>query len=287
MRLARISSRVASSGASRSMTSSNVRLASSIIAHSSPSISTPWGSKRSGSTRRGSLPSSAIPSALASRFAGSIVTTATFIPCAAMPIASAAEVVVLPTPPEPAQMTMRLPSSSGTTDVIAVTNAVSDKAFAHGVRDGLGTAAGVELRHNVVQDVLHGPLGVRELERDLARRVTLRDQRQHLLLALGQAGERRAAVDALGGHSPEQVAEEVGRDHAGAAGRGLDRGGERVRRQRVLAQEADGAGLEGGEHGIVARLRGAHQHARAGRLDDRADEVLTTRHGDLEEHKFG
>ncbi len=83
------------------------------------------------------MPSSLIPSAFASRFAGSMVTTATFIPRAAMPIASAADVVVFPTPPEPAQMTMRLPSRSGTTDVIAVTNAVSNKTFAHGVRDGL------------------------------------------------------------------------------------------------------------------------------------------------------
>jgi hypothetical protein len=30
-----------------------------------------------------------------------------------------------------------LPSRSGTTDVIAVTNAVSNQTFAHGVRDGL------------------------------------------------------------------------------------------------------------------------------------------------------
>ena len=65
------------------------------------------------------------------------MTTTTFIPRAAIPMASAADVVVLPTPPEPAQMTMRLPSSSGTTDVIAKTNAASDQSFAHGVRDGL------------------------------------------------------------------------------------------------------------------------------------------------------
>ena len=42
MRLARISSRVRSSGASRSISSSKVRLASSIIAHSSPRTSMPW-----------------------------------------------------------------------------------------------------------------------------------------------------------------------------------------------------------------------------------------------------
>src|SRR4051794_11753624 len=246
-----MSSRVAASGASRSMTSSNVRLASSIIAHSSPSISTPWGAKRSGSTRCGSLPSSLIPSALASRRAGSMVITATFIPRAAIPIAKAAEVVVLPTPPEPAQMTMRLPSSSGTTDVIAKTNAASDKAFAHRVRDGLGAAAGVELGHHVVQDVLHRPLGIAQLLRHLARRMPLGDQREHLLLAFGQAPEPGLAVD-LGRDALEQIAQQVGRDDAGPAGRGLHGGGQRLGGQGVLAEEADGAGLQRREHGVVA-----------------------------------
>ena len=44
------------------------------------------------------------PSESASRLAGSIVSTATFLPRAAIPAAIAADVVVLPTPPEPAQM---------------------------------------------------------------------------------------------------------------------------------------------------------------------------------------
>ncbi len=109
MRLASTSSRVASSGASRSMSESNVRLESSISAHSSPSISPP---KRAGSTRRGSLPSSSSPSESASRLAGSMVTTATFSPRSAMPMAMAAAVVVLPTPPEPAHTTIRRPSRS-------------------------------------------------------------------------------------------------------------------------------------------------------------------------------
>ena len=63
------------------MSSSKVRLASSIIAHSSPRTSMPWPARRAGSTRRGSLPSSSSPSALASRRAGSMVTTATRAPC--------------------------------------------------------------------------------------------------------------------------------------------------------------------------------------------------------------
>ena len=103
MRFESTASRVRSSGACHSISSSKVRLASSIIAHSSPS--TP------ASTRRSSLPSSRSPSALASRRAGSIVSTATFFPRAAMPSAIAAEAVVLPTPPEPAQMQTCLRSS--------------------------------------------------------------------------------------------------------------------------------------------------------------------------------
>src|SRR4051794_15187927 len=207
------------------MTSSNVRFASSIIAHSSPRISTPCPAKRDGSTRCGSLPSCSRPSALARRLAGSIVTTATRRPSAAMPIASAAEVVVLPTPPDPAQITIRLPSSSGTTDVMARTTAAvsakwrraSDQAFAHGVRDGLRAAAGVELGHDVVQDVLHGALGVAELLRDLARRMALGDQREHLLLALREARERRAAVAAVGPDPAQEAAEQIGGEDARAA----------------------------------------------------------------------
>ena len=108
------------SGARRSMSSSNVRLASSISAHSSPRISTPCSVKRAGSMRCGSLPSSASPSELASRRAGSIVTTATFAPSAAAPMPSAAAVVVLPTPPEPAHTTTRLPAISSATELSAI-----------------------------------------------------------------------------------------------------------------------------------------------------------------------
>ncbi len=54
-----------------------------------------------GSMRRGSPVSSPSPSALARRLAGSMLTTATLRPRAARPSASAAETVVLPTPPAP------------------------------------------------------------------------------------------------------------------------------------------------------------------------------------------
>ncbi len=101
------------------MRSSNVCFGSSIIAHSSPRISTPWDSSSAGSTWRGSLPSSSSPSDSASRRAGSIVTTATRWPAAAKPSASAAEAVVLPTPPEPATMQMRLPARRSAAPVMS------------------------------------------------------------------------------------------------------------------------------------------------------------------------
>src|ERR687893_640981 len=119
MRFERIRSRVSASGACLSTTSSNVAFASSIIAHNSPPCaSMPWRSKRAGSTRRSVFPSSGRPSESASRFAGSIVSTATFLPRAAMPAAIAAEVVVLPTPPEPAQMHTRLSARRSATDAV-------------------------------------------------------------------------------------------------------------------------------------------------------------------------
>ena len=68
------------------------------MAHSSPLAP-------GSSTRASSLPSSLRPSELASRRAGSMVSTAAFLPRSAIPAAMAADVVVLPTPPDPAQMT--------------------------------------------------------------------------------------------------------------------------------------------------------------------------------------
>jgi hypothetical protein len=50
--------------------------------------------------------------------AGSIVRTQTFFPSAAIPAAIAAEVVVLPTPPEPAQMQIDLPSRIRSTETM-------------------------------------------------------------------------------------------------------------------------------------------------------------------------
>ena len=75
-----------------------------------PSSRRPGPRTASGRRCRASLPSSVSPSESASRFAGSIVSTQTFSPRAAIPLAIAAEVVVLPTPPEPAQMQIPLPS---------------------------------------------------------------------------------------------------------------------------------------------------------------------------------
>src|SRR3954467_6944915 len=177
MRFANTSSRVRWSGAKPSVRWWKVRLGSSMSAHSSPGASTV--------TRCGSFGSSSSPSALASRRAGSIVTTATFRPRSASPSATAAAVVVLPTPPGPAQMIIRFPSSKGSRDVSMRT---SDQALAYRERDRLGAAARVELGHDVVQDVLDGALRIAELLRDLARGMAGRDQRQDLLLAVGQLG---------------------------------------------------------------------------------------------------
>src|SRR5215208_5267285 len=115
MRFSRIRSRVSASGACLRTRSSKVALGSSIIAQSSPFISIPHGSKSLGSTILGVLPSSSRPSESARRLAGSIVSTATFWPRAASPAARAAEVVVLPTPPDPAQMQIPRPSTISVT----------------------------------------------------------------------------------------------------------------------------------------------------------------------------
>src|SRR5919106_815660 len=88
IRLERTASRVRSSGACHSTISSKVRLGSSIMADSSPS-------RPSTFTRRSSLPSSGNPRELARRRAGSIVSTATFLPRAAMPSALATDALVL------------------------------------------------------------------------------------------------------------------------------------------------------------------------------------------------
>ena len=141
------------------MSSSNVRLASSIIAHSSPRISIPWPANRAGSTSRGSLPSSVEPERVARRRAGSIVTTATRGPSAARPIAIAADVVVLPTPPEPAQMTTRLPSqavahSAPSSSVASLLRARRDRATAEAGTAAWGPARGRARRRRRSCDAL-------------------------------------------------------------------------------------------------------------------------------------
>ena len=78
---------------------------SSIIASSEPSPPTP-------TTGRGVLSSSSMPIDCASRRAGSMVSTTTFRPRSAARSASAADVVVLPTPPEPQQTMMPVSGSS-------------------------------------------------------------------------------------------------------------------------------------------------------------------------------
>ena len=83
--------------------SSQVCLRSSIIAHISPRGVSPACAKSAGSMRVSSLPRAFSPSELASRRAGSMVNTSARWPSMAARRASAAAVVVLPTPPEPTQ----------------------------------------------------------------------------------------------------------------------------------------------------------------------------------------
>src|SRR5688572_21400882 len=96
------------------MTSSHVRLMSSIIAVSRPSgFGRPTAANARSPTSASSLPISGSPSAFASRLAGSIVSTIVRLPSRAACIAIAAEVDVLPTPPGPTQTTQRALSSNG------------------------------------------------------------------------------------------------------------------------------------------------------------------------------
>src|SRR4051812_29138224 len=93
--------------------SSNVRFMSSIIASSEPpaDASTP-------ATTRGVLSSSVSPIDCASRRAGSMVSTHTRRPRSAALSASAAAVVVLPTPPAPQHTTIEAVSSSSSTSKV-------------------------------------------------------------------------------------------------------------------------------------------------------------------------
>src|SRR3954447_3351260 len=97
-----MASRVSSSGAWVRTRSSQESLVSSMAAHSSPRGSTPASVNSSSGTRVSTLPNCSRPSALASRLAGSTVSTRTLPPrWAAAMAAVAAAVVVLPTPPDP------------------------------------------------------------------------------------------------------------------------------------------------------------------------------------------
>ncbi len=92
--------------------SSKVRLVSSIITVSEPFTSTPARSKIAGAIWAASSVMASSPRLLARRLAGSMVRQITRLPVRAMARASAAEVVVLPTPPQPTQRTTFFLSSS-------------------------------------------------------------------------------------------------------------------------------------------------------------------------------
>src|SRR4051794_129282 len=123
--------------------SSNVLFMSSIIASSEPPALA-----STSATARGVLSSSVSPIDCASRRAGSMVRTHTFRPRSAARSASAAEVVVLPTPPEPQHTMMdeassRASTSNGFAAVVTTSHhALRDEAVGHLVEptqvDGLG-----------------------------------------------------------------------------------------------------------------------------------------------------
>src|SRR5205807_4835097 len=90
----------------------------------------PAASKASSGTRLGLLARASRPRASASRLAGSMVTTQVWRPRRAPSMAMAADTVVLPTPPGPAQMTI-CPSR-------ADSRLTTDSRLAHGVFDRVG-----------------------------------------------------------------------------------------------------------------------------------------------------
>src|SRR5215210_4240097 len=196
MRFARMRSRVSSSGAWRRTSSSNVAFASSIIAQSSPPfVSTPSSANSSGSTWRSWLPSSGRPSESASRLAGSIVSTATFLPRAAIPVAIAAAHVVLPTPAEPAQMQIRLPSRMSATPAMrSVGRAHGSLAFRASLRGVSPIRRLAELRGELA-DLLDPELWLED-EREGSHRLA------HELLEAGKLLALRRGPPALAERRP-------------------------------------------------------------------------------------
>ena len=94
------------------MSESHDSLVSSMAAHSSPRGLTPAALKAESGTRCSVLPMPSRPRALASRLAGSTVSTSTLEPWLTAAIsADAAAVVVLPTPPGPQATTISLVAS--------------------------------------------------------------------------------------------------------------------------------------------------------------------------------
>src|SRR5919108_2619671 len=148
-----MASRVWGSGACARTSSSHDSLVSSIAAHSSPRGSTPAERNSSGGTGVSTLPNCSSPRALASRRAGSTVMTSTFPPRWAVAMAAtAAAVVVLPTPPDPQQITISL----------AATRCSSEVA---GTFAGRGTLLLVpQLRAQRLGDLAGGPHALAPLE---------------------------------------------------------------------------------------------------------------------------
>jgi hypothetical protein len=150
----------------------------------------------------------------------------------------------------------------------------------------LRAAAGVELRHDVVQHVLHGAFRVGELQGDLAGRMAGRDQRQNLLLAVRQPCRGRLWLVVLG-QLGQQVLEQAGRDDARPVRRRPHRGGERLGGQLVLAQIADRTRLQSGKRRVLAGLRRAHDHPGADGLTHALHEVRPAGQRGVDEDEVG
>src|SRR6266508_1833632 len=139
-----------------------------MVAHSSPGQS-PW-------ITRGESVRMSTPRASASRLAGSIVTTTVLRPLRAPSSATAAAIVVLPTPPVPVQMTIWAPATTRSSAVIAGPGRAS-------LADGLQPADPLEKAPGQPVDVAGTNVGGEQIRQvQLGQRETGREPAELLLL---------------------------------------------------------------------------------------------------------
>ena len=181
-------------------------------------------------------------------------------------------------------MTMRRPSSSGSSVVSMRTNrrhrqvlrGTSDETLANREGDRLGAAAGVELGHDVVQDVLDGALGVGEFaapprasdgRRRSAPGPAARDRSGGRRRARARCSRAAWRAGARAGRRRRRRCRRPPREPPRRASRG----------QFVLAQVADSARLQSGKRRVLAAVGRADDHPRAGRLAHSRHEIPSPR----------